>query len=61
MYTVVTIMDKPFAHDSSPVMYDGREHCPTPSVPCLRIPMSVITKHGYSSTIISEIFEGNLI
>ena len=58
MYTVVTIMDKPFARESSPVVFDGEEYWPTPSVPCLSIPQSVISSHGYSSSVIRSVFEG---
>ena len=58
MYTVVTIMDKPFARESSPVVFDGEEYCPTPSVPCLSIPQSVISSHGYSSSVVRSVFEG---
>ena len=58
LYTVVTVFDKPFSQETRPITLDGEEYCPTPSVPCLRIPESVLENAKYSSGIIREVFQG---
>ncbi|XP_067942098.1 glutamate receptor ionotropic, NMDA 3A-like [Watersipora subatra] len=56
MFTVVTVLDKPFSMGMIPVTFDGGEHCPTPSIPCLMIPETVIASSGYSADIVKQIF-----